>query len=255
MATKTNYQSVGDTLKDRLLTELGDRIHSIVLFGSVARGEATDDSDIDVLVITDGRSATEDRIQHVANDFSLANEVLAEVTIFSTETFQTEVRMRSWFASDVLMQGRILTDDGTYGRFCRQFEESDSMETGPTRELVDRTLDMAEESLQASSSDLGQHLFRLAVDRAYYCMHHAAKAILADRGVRPPRSHRGLATIFGRDIGLMSGEFGEMLSDAREHRTDSTYDPFPTVTHEIAENEVRNVERFLDAANALLKPD
>jgi|ETN01SMinimDraft_4_1059930.scaffolds.fasta_scaffold688612_1 predicted nucleotidyltransferase len=65
MATKTNYQSVVDTLKDRLLTELRDRIHSIVLFGSVARGEATGDSDIDVLVITDGRSATEDRIQHV----------------------------------------------------------------------------------------------------------------------------------------------------------------------------------------------
>ena len=172
MATKSNYQGVVDTLKDRLLTELGDRIHSIVLFGSVARGEATDDSDIDVLVITDGRSATEDRIQHVANDFSLANEVLAEVTTFSTQTFQTEVRMRSWLASDVLMQGRILTDDGTY----------------------DRTLDM-------------------------------------------------------------SGEFGEMLSDAREHRTDSTYDPFPTVTHEIAEKEVRNAERFLDAANALLKPD
>ena len=51
MATKTNYQSVVDTLKDRLLTELRDRIHSIVLFGSVARNQARPDSDIDLLVV------------------------------------------------------------------------------------------------------------------------------------------------------------------------------------------------------------
>jgi predicted nucleotidyltransferase len=185
MATKTDYQTIVETLKERLLTEIGDRIHSIVLFGSVARGEATNDSDIDLLVIADGGSETKDRIQHVANDISLENEVLSELTTFSTESFRTEVRMRSWFASDVLMQGRVLTDDGTYGSFRRQFEEGGSMETGPTREFVDRMVDMAEESLQASISDLGQQLFRSAVDRAYYCMHHAAKAILADRRVRP----------------------------------------------------------------------
>jgi len=36
----------------RALSRYGDRIESIILFGSVARGEAKEDSDIDILVVT-----------------------------------------------------------------------------------------------------------------------------------------------------------------------------------------------------------
>jgi len=39
----------------RILKErYGDRIHKIILFGSTARGEAEEESDIDVLIIADG---------------------------------------------------------------------------------------------------------------------------------------------------------------------------------------------------------
>ena len=37
----------------RALDRYGDRIESIILFGSVARGEAKEDSDIDILVVGD----------------------------------------------------------------------------------------------------------------------------------------------------------------------------------------------------------
>ena len=37
----------------RALDKYGDRIESIILFGSVARGEAKEDSDIDILVVGD----------------------------------------------------------------------------------------------------------------------------------------------------------------------------------------------------------
>jgi len=37
-----------------LKEKYGDRIHKIVLFGSTARGEAEEESDIDVLVVVDG---------------------------------------------------------------------------------------------------------------------------------------------------------------------------------------------------------
>ena len=36
----------------RALDRYGDRIESIILFGSVARGEAGEESDIDILVVT-----------------------------------------------------------------------------------------------------------------------------------------------------------------------------------------------------------
>ncbi len=46
------YEKLLAHLKERLVTELGTAIESIVLYGSVARNEAHRDSDIDILMIS-----------------------------------------------------------------------------------------------------------------------------------------------------------------------------------------------------------
>ena len=43
-----------DALRDRLAAHYGDRLVRAVLFGSYARGEATEESDVDVLVVLEG---------------------------------------------------------------------------------------------------------------------------------------------------------------------------------------------------------
>ena len=42
-------------VKERLQETYGDRLKGVVLYGSEARGEATEDSDIDLLVLLDGQ--------------------------------------------------------------------------------------------------------------------------------------------------------------------------------------------------------
>ena len=61
MISLPENQSVVNSLKEQLLAELKGEIRSIVLFGSVARGEATEDSDIDILIITDAPFETKQR--------------------------------------------------------------------------------------------------------------------------------------------------------------------------------------------------
>ena len=39
------------SFRDRILKELGDRINAIVVYGSVARGEYREDSDVGVLIV------------------------------------------------------------------------------------------------------------------------------------------------------------------------------------------------------------
>ena len=255
----TTSRTVADLLTERVLGELKDQIHSMVLFGSVARDQATTHSDIDVLLIMgDGSDAARKRISSISYELDLQYEVDTQLVFRSVDTLSKTVGMRSWFISDVLTQGIVLADDGTYGGFQRQFQESGSMETGPTREFVDITIQMAEEALQAATSMLNQELFRSAIDRAYYCMHDAAVAVLADKGVRPPKSHSGLVSVFGLEIakpGMIGSEFGTMLSQARKARMDSTYDPYSKATQEGAAKLVQNAQRFLDAAKALLKTD
>lgn len=45
------YRKAVDEFVERVLDKYSDRIDSIILFGSVARGEAKEESDIDILVI------------------------------------------------------------------------------------------------------------------------------------------------------------------------------------------------------------
>jgi predicted nucleotidyltransferase len=41
-------------IKSRLREAFGDRLHGVVLYGSEARGEAQEDSDIDILMLLEG---------------------------------------------------------------------------------------------------------------------------------------------------------------------------------------------------------
>ena len=116
MAVEPKYMRVIDLLKGKLLAEFGSEVHSIVLFGSVARGEATADSDIDVLIVTDGDSDTKRRAHDISSEIDFDNEVLTQLVSLTIHQFEKEVRMRSWFSSDVIAQGVILHDDGTYQR-------------------------------------------------------------------------------------------------------------------------------------------
>ena len=48
---REDIKPVLQELKKRLKDTYGDRLHSVVLFGSSARGDFTEESDVDVLVV------------------------------------------------------------------------------------------------------------------------------------------------------------------------------------------------------------
>ena len=124
MVTETKYRHVVEALTEKLLAELREQIHSIVLFGSVARGKATDDSDIDVLIIFHSRLETKRRINEISSHIDLENEVFTQLLFYSVEGFEKGVRMRSWFSADLMSQGVVLYDDGTYERIRRKYPQA-----------------------------------------------------------------------------------------------------------------------------------
>ena len=52
MDVQARYQQALDEFLRRALDKYRDKIESIILFGSVARGEAREESDIDILIVT-----------------------------------------------------------------------------------------------------------------------------------------------------------------------------------------------------------
>jgi uncharacterized protein len=54
MTEQLNTSTLLARIKSRLQAVYGDRIRGVVLYGSEARGEATPDSDVDILVLLTG---------------------------------------------------------------------------------------------------------------------------------------------------------------------------------------------------------
>ena len=120
LARSPDQKRALDSLQGRVLDELRGRIHSIVLFGSVARGEARPDSDIDLLIIIDGRIETKRRIYDISYDNDQECKSFTQTIFFTPQGFESEVAMRSWFSSDIIGQGVVIYDDGTFRRICEE---------------------------------------------------------------------------------------------------------------------------------------
>lgn len=70
----------------------GRRLKKVILYGSWARGEATEESDIDVLIVLRGRvvpGAEIDRMIDIITDINLKHSVLISIYPVSEEDYST----------------------------------------------------------------------------------------------------------------------------------------------------------------------
>jgi len=94
MKTKRTYKEIQKLLaqaKSLLLGIYGERLVSVILYGSFARNQATLDSDIDLAVILKGKLNKADeieKIQEVISLLSLESDELVSVNPISKEELQ-----------------------------------------------------------------------------------------------------------------------------------------------------------------------
>ena len=61
-------------LKGQLAALYGERLKGVYLFGSHARGDADDESDVDILIVLD-------RVDHYSREISQTSEVISELSL------------------------------------------------------------------------------------------------------------------------------------------------------------------------------
>lgn len=118
MPTKLNetYQKAAQEFADRAVSALGDDIDSIVLYGSVARSEAKEESDIDILVVSPDEHSVRERLSRIRNDMDWEwnYEFLLSLVIYSRDHYFWLRNNGSPFISDIIRDGIILHDNGTF---------------------------------------------------------------------------------------------------------------------------------------------
>ncbi len=112
---KLAYKRTIEELKHELIEKLRDKISSLILYGSAAKGDMKEESDIDVLVITkDDDNEIYDEISKIRTDVDLKNSSLTSLISLSRREIEEYLKLNSPFIKDVIKEGVILYDDGTF---------------------------------------------------------------------------------------------------------------------------------------------
>ncbi|MEA2015170.1 MAG: nucleotidyltransferase domain-containing protein [Actinomycetota bacterium] len=100
------YRKAADEFARRALEGYGDKIDSIILFGSVARGEPVEESDIDILVVAVGdRFRMRRELSGIVLDMLLETGEYLSVKTLSVEDFKFLKEVKSSFLSNVIKEG------------------------------------------------------------------------------------------------------------------------------------------------------
>lgn len=106
---KEKYHKVITEFVRGALEKYGDKINSIVLFGSVARGEAGKESDIDILVVAVGdRFKIRRELSELVLDILLKTGEYISVKTLSMEDFEFLTEIKSSFLKNVMQEGVLV---------------------------------------------------------------------------------------------------------------------------------------------------
>ena len=98
-------------LEEKLQRVYGNKLKAVILYGSVARGTATEESDIDIMVLVDGTAQElrtfEDQLSDVSTDISIKYFMVFSIIDISYQEYMRWVNT-SPFYRNVSKEGVIL---------------------------------------------------------------------------------------------------------------------------------------------------
>jgi len=109
------YENTLNELRESLMKELKSGIKSIVVYGSVARKEAGEGSDIDILVVLKDNSLYR-KVLDITYKVDLKNKTATSIFWATPKELTKYVKNGSPFLENVAEEGIVLYDDGTFAR-------------------------------------------------------------------------------------------------------------------------------------------
>lgn len=98
-----------EKFKQRVMQRFGDEVVSVTLFGSRARGEGNEYSDVDVLIITRSESRKRrDEILDIANDILLEYEIDIAPMVVGEVRYKTIIDREWQIGKEIQRDGRPL---------------------------------------------------------------------------------------------------------------------------------------------------
>jgi len=107
------------SLRQQLIDKLGNMINSIVIYGSVARGDARDDSDIDMFVVIKDNSLFK-TVSDIGYSVDVKNRTHTSFFWVTPREVTRMAKNHSPFIDSVAAEGIVLYDRGTFRRLRKR---------------------------------------------------------------------------------------------------------------------------------------
>jgi len=105
----TEVRNEVDKLVERITAEFKDSLLKIIVFGSAARGQLHDESDIDILCLIKKRDLDLfTKITEIAYDIFLEGGKLLSIKVLEDDRFNYLIKLDTAFVKNVLSEGKIL---------------------------------------------------------------------------------------------------------------------------------------------------
>ena len=208
LASDMVNQAISAFGRQLLSSEIADHILKIIQFGSTLRGKVSENSDIDLLIVSADGEKVHEKIAEIAFQIQMDFGVGIEPII---ENLDDIIGIRTYFVFNVLRYGKeVYTVDEK--KIKKEARVHFAM-------LADEYLESAKDALKA------EH-FRLAVDAGYNAAELSLKAMLLEKVDTLPGSHGGIIGRFGEiyvKTGQLDKAFGRRLNQALELRNNARY--------------------------------
>lgn len=110
------YRKASQEFSNFLKSAVPGQIDSVVLYGSVARGEATESSDIDILIVSPNAESIRDRVSELRCDFTYDRDFDVFISLIYLDRDKIDEIENLEFKSGILREGIALYDNGTFSR-------------------------------------------------------------------------------------------------------------------------------------------
>ncbi len=123
------------------------------------------------------------------------------------------------------------------------------------KELSDYRLQQAEESLTVAKTCISNEFYKDSINRSYYSVFYAIKAVLA-LGTVDFKRHKDVVAHFNKEYvatGKFPRELGRKIGNLKQIREESDYDDFYIASKEEAEDQIKTAELVLQSVKEYLK--
>lgn len=222
-----------------------EQIHSVILYGSKARGDSHPFSDVDILLVADDLTrAQRECVTSISADIDIPDQIDTglQVIVYSTQAAAEAEGYGAFLFQNIERDGIVLEGEPIHVKHIDK------------PKLVRQELDRAMEELKAAELMFQNEMWRATVSKTYFVYLHTARTLLGAKGVTP-QSHKGVNVLFSYHLvkpKIVDQKYGTILRNMEERRIDADYELGVEFKCDDAETALARAKEFLAVAQELL---